>query len=120
MRQEPKVGTTEPGRESENSDQIEFRGWRIWVSTPLGFFALVLVLIVPILGSVAMMSGPLRWFAGGALVVFPAGMVVLVARLAVAHPHALQGKAPTNSQRRRGKQARRRRYLANPNVSRKP
>jgi len=107
--QEATVETTEPARESPNSDQIQFRGWRIWVSTPLGFFALVLILIVPILGTVAMTSGPLRWFAGGALVVFPAALVALVARLAVLHPHALTGKAQTGARRRRAKSTRSRR-----------
>lgn len=77
---------------SEKSDHIAYRGWRIWVATPLGFFALVLVLIVPALGAVAVASGTLRWLAGAALIGFPAGLVLLVARLAVYHPHALRGE----------------------------
>jgi hypothetical protein len=72
-------------------DEIQYRGWRIWVSTPLGFFALVLVLLIPVLGALAATSPTLKWLAGAALIGFPAGLVLLVARLAISHPHALHG-----------------------------
>lgn len=73
------------------SDHIEYRGWRIWVATPLGFFALALMIMVPVLAGLALAETPYRGVAVGALIILPTGLVILVARLAVLHPTALSG-----------------------------
>lgn len=74
-----------------NPDQIEYRGWRVLVTSPLGFYALVLLLVVPALGAIALTSAPIRGVAFAALILFPVGLIALVTALAVYHPDALRG-----------------------------
>lgn len=107
-REGAEVRTTRGPERPVGTDAIQYRGWRIWVSSPLGFFALVLVVLVPVLGTLAATSGTLQWLAGTALIGFPAGLVLLVARLAISHPNALHG-SPGRFEGRAGQRRQRRR-----------
>src|SRR5688500_7862365 len=95
------------GAMAKPTDQINYRGWRVGVSTPLGFFALVLLVTVPTLASLAVAADALRGLLIVALIGIPLGLVAVVAFLAVYHPGALDGTKATKRTRRPTKVPRR-------------
>jgi hypothetical protein len=81
-------------------DRIEYRGWRLRVGTPLGFFTFALVFSAPVLYKLALDAPQFQGLIVGALVVLILGLPLLVAYLSIRASTPLDGIRPVVRKRR--------------------
>lgn len=75
-------------------NRFDYLSRGVRVGTPLGFFALVLVTMVPVLAGLALAISPLRVVLITSLLVYPVLLALWIAFCSVKWPGALRGVRP--------------------------
>ncbi len=84
-------------------DQIEYRGWRVKVETPLGFFALVLFVAGFVLSGLALRIPRFQGLLVKAVIAVVLGLPLLVALLMVHSSTPLDGVSRQVRSERKGR-----------------